>query len=410
MKAVVLHVEDIALKKGNRPYFFRQFMGSIKPRLLEIGPFRVFLKDNRVFVVADHEGMLEAAFRLSPFFLGAALARKVIIVPPDIASIEASALSLAEGLKFDSFKVETRRSSKNHPFTSPEVNAIVGASIQAKTQARVDLTKPEKIFRVDILKEEALVSADQLKGFGGLPPGSSGRALALFSGGIDSPVAAFLAMQRGLNVDLVHFSAFPYVGYVNEEKHRLLAQRLALFQGRTRLYRVGIGRVQQMIAAQAPKKLLIVLTRRLMLRIAGKIGQTSGYGALITGDSLGQVASQTLENLKVIEQASPMMTLRPLIGLGKQAIVGMAKQIGTFTPSIQPDEDCCQLFVPKHPETRASLQEVLSWESSLPLGEWEEEALGELRSEEIPPPIKSLVMAEGTVNPKETVWLQGSVS
>jgi thiamine biosynthesis protein ThiI len=290
------------------------------------------------------------------------------------------------------------------------VNAIVGASIQAKTQARVDLKKPERVFWVDVLKEEALVSTDQLKGFGGLPPGSSGRALVLFSGGIDSPVAAFLAMQRGLKVDLIHFSAFPYVRYVNEEKHRWLAQRLALFQGKTRLYRVGIGRVQQMIAAHTPKKLLVVLNRRLMLRLASEIGRRNGYGALITGDSLGQVASQTLENLTVIDHASPMMTLRPLIGLGKQAIVGLAKQIETFSLSIQPDEDCCQLFVPKHPETRANLEKVLSVESHLSLKDWEKEALDGLKHEEVFPPIKSVISSYEAFYLKKPSWLQGSVS
>jgi len=152
-------------------------------------------------------------------------------VQPDIGAIAGAALELAERAVFASFKVETRRSSKKHPFTSPEVNQAVGAAIQAKTSARVDLTKPEQTFWVDVLQDEALVASEQLKGFGGLPVGSSGRALCLFSGGIDSPVAAFLAMQRGLKVGLVHFSAFPYVRFVNEEKQRLLAERIALFQG-----------------------------------------------------------------------------------------------------------------------------------------------------------------------------------
>jgi len=336
-------------------------MASIRPRLSSIGDFRVFVKDNRVFVVTDDERSLERAFRLAPCFMGVALARKSTAVQPDIGAIAGAALELAERAVFASFKVETRRSSKKHPFTSPEVNQAVGAAIQAKTSARVDLTKPEQTFWVDVLQDEALVASEQLKGFGGLPVGSSGRALCLFSGGIDSPVAAFLAMQRGLKVGLVHFSAFPYVRFVNEEKQRLLAERIALFQGATRIYRVGIGEVQQRLAAHVPKRLLVVFTRRTMLRIAATLAQRFGYGALLTGESLGQVASQTLENLKVIDQASPMLTLRPLIGLGKQAIVGIARQIGTFSVSIQQDEDCCQLFCP------ATRKRVRAWKRFLPL-------------------------------------------
>ena len=412
MKAIVLHVEDIALKKGNRPYFFRQLMASIRPRLSDIGDFRVFVKDNRVFVVTDDDRSLERAFRLAPCFMGVALARKSTAVQPDIGAIAGAALALAEQSAFASFKVETRRSSKKHPFTSPEVNQAVGAAIQAKTSARVDLTKPERTFWVDVLQDEALVASEQVKGFGGLPVGSSGRALCLFSGGIDSPVAAFLAMQRGLKVDLVHFSAFPYVRFVNEEKQRLLVERLALFQGATRIYRVGIGEVQQRLAAHVPKRLLVVFTRRTMLRIAGTLAQRFGYGALLTGESLGQVASQTLENLKAIDQASPMLTLRPLIGLGKQAIVGIARQIGTFSISIQQDEDCCQLFLPRHPETRAGLEEVLAVESGLPIRAWEEEALEALEFSDGLPALQGELLegSGGTFINEDRPLVYGSVS
>ena len=411
MKAIVLHVEDIALKKGNRPYFFRQLMASIRPRLSDIGDFRVFLKDNRLFLVTDDERSLESALRLSPCFMGVALARKATMVQPTVEAIQGAALQLAKQADFKSFKVETRRSSKHYPFTSPEVNQAVGAAIQAETSARVDLTNPERTFWVDVLQDEAVVASEQVKGFGGLPVGSSGKALCLISGGIDSPVAAFLGMQRGLKVGFVHFSAFPYVRFVNEEKQRSLIERLALFQGVSRIYRIGIGELQQRLAANVPKRLLVVFTRRTMMRIAGMLAQRLGYGSLLTGESLGQVASQTLENLKVVDQASPVLTLRPLIGLGKQAIVGIARQIGTFPISIQQDEDCCQLFLPRHPETRACLEEVLSVEAGLPVRSWEAEALEALESSDVLPRVKDRLFEGGYIPVHEDRPLvHGSVS
>ena len=382
-RVLVLHVEDIALKGANRPYFFKILVKSIKARLLSMGKFIIQIKENRAIINSSNIDLLERAFHMTPYFVGVASARLAISVKVDLELIKEAALVLAKSRRFRSFRVHTKRSYKKHSFSSAYVNVQVGSAIKELTNVRVDLSNPECTFRIDVLKNEAFVSVEYTKGLGGLPVGSSGKALVLLSGGIDSPVASFLCMQRGLKLSFIHFTSFPYVSFSNEEKIRSIVGKLAAYQGSARLYVVPFGQVQQRLYQSVPNKYLVIFYRRFMVRIASFICKKYGYEALVTGDSLGQVASQTLQNIHVISEASNMLILRPLVGMGKRAIVDMAKKLETFETSIKLDQDCCQLFAPKHPKTRAKSENVKHLESSMPINEWIDEALKQIKIEEI---------------------------
>jgi thiamine biosynthesis protein ThiI len=300
---------------------------------------------------------------------------KVLRLPPDLKAIEAALAKALEGESFATFRVTAKRADKTFPLTSPELERRLGAFIQERTGAKVRLKGAEREFVVRILPGAALLEVARHPGPGGLPPGVSGKVVALLSGGIDSPVAAYRLMRRGAEVVLVHFHPFPLLSGASREKARAIAERLARFQHRVRLHLVPFSEVQRRIILEAPKAYRVVLYRRYMLRLAEAIAKEEGALALVTGDSLGQVASQTLENLYVVNQAATLPVFRPLIGLDKQEIVKEAQKIGTYPISILPDEECCTLFAPKHPVTRAELSVVLDTEARLPTEELLELAL-----------------------------------
>src|SRR5581483_1190416 len=256
------------------------------------------------------------------------------------------------------FRIETQRGDKTFPLTSPEINRRLGATVREKTGARVDLENAALTVTVEILPRDAFFGFDKIAGAGGLPVGASGRVAALISGGFDSPVAAYRMMQRGCRVIFVHFHSAPYQDKTSQEKVRRLVARLTRHQFQSRLYLVPFGEVQRRIVAAVARPLRVVLYRRMMLRIGEAIARREKARALITGESLGQVASQTLDNLAVIEAAARLPILRPLVGMDKQEIIDQARRIGTFDISSVPDQDCCQLFVPKHPATRARFADV----------------------------------------------------
>jgi thiamine biosynthesis protein ThiI len=245
------------------------------------------------------------------------------------------------------------------------VNQILGAAIQGATGARVDLDHAALTVAVDVLPGRAFFSLEKVPAAGGLPVGTSGRVLALLSGGIDSPVAAWRMMRRGCRVDFVHFHSAPFVDRTSQEKARELARILTQWELDADLYLVPFGEAQRQIVTAVGRPLRVVLYRRMMLRIAEAIARRAGAAALVTGDSLGQVASQTLANLAVVGEATTLPLLRPLVGMDKSEIAAEAEALGTFETSIVPDQDCCSLFVPRHPATRADLDEVRALEARL---------------------------------------------
>ena len=285
--------------------------------------------------------------------------------PRDLDALKERILNSLDGRTFGSFRVATKRADKTFPLTSPQINQQIGAAVQEKSGSRVDLERAELTISVEILPSEAFFAFNKIQGPGGLPVGVTGLVLSLISGGIDSPVAAYRMMQRGCRVSFVHFHSAPYLDRTSQEKVRELVKFLTRHQFFSRLYLVPFGEIQRQIVSTVLRPLRVVLYRRMMLRIAEGIARRERAQALVTGESLAQVASQTLENLAVIEEAANLPILRPLVGMDKQEIIDQSRKIGTFEISAIPDQDCCQLFVPAHPATKAKLLDVKQTEDLL---------------------------------------------
>lgn len=264
-----------------------------------------------------------------------------------------------------SFAVRTKRADKHFHLTSPEICRALGSAVQDHTRARVDLENPELEIFVELLDRDAFFSLEKVDAPSGLPLGASGRVLTLLSGGIDSPVAAYRMLRRGCSTEFIHFHGAPYQSRASQEKARELVERLCRWQPDTRLHCVAFGDLQRTIVTQAQRRYRVILYRRFMVRIACALAERIGATALVTGESLGQVASQTLTNLSTIQQASALPILRPLIGMDKQEIINQAERLGTLATSNQPDDDCCQLFVPRHPSTAMRADEAERAEAHL---------------------------------------------
>src|SRR5207244_5844741 len=317
--------------------------------------------------LADVAAWPEARARLARVFglANLSLAHEVALGGDADAALERLGATIVERLgaaSVPSFRVQTKRADKRFPLPSPEVSRRLGHVIRVATGSRVDLEHAAVTVAVDILPGRAFFSLEKVPGAGGLPVATSGRVLALLSGGIDSPVAAWRMMRRGCAVDFVHFHSAPFHDRTSQEKAQRIAAELVRWEHDAVLHLVAFGEVQRQIVAAIGRPLRVVLYRRMMFRIAEAIARATGAEALVTGESLGQVASQTLPNLAVIEAAATLPVLRPLIGLAKGEISDQAARLGTFETSIIPDQDCCQLFVPPHPATRAHPEAVAAAE------------------------------------------------
>jgi thiamine biosynthesis protein ThiI len=364
---VLVHYHEIALKGGNRPFFVRCLADNLRRATADLGKLHVHSLAGRLALEApDGLAWEPLRDRIATVF-GVANFGRARRVEPDITALKAAAVAAARESPAGSFRVTTRRSDKSFPLGSMQIDREVGAAVQAATGLRVDLTRPELTLLVEVLRDRIYCSAERLQGPGGFPTGSSGRVMALLSGGIDSPVAAWRMMKRGCRVLLAHFHAFPLQDHTTIDKARSLARTLARYQFVSQLLLVPFGPAQQAIVACCPAPLRVVLYRRLMLRIAEALAGRHRAKALVTGDSLGQVASQTLHNLATIDEAARGPVLRPLVGMDKQEIVEQAQRIGTFDTSTLPDQDCCQLFVPRSPATAARIGEVQAAEQALDL-------------------------------------------
>jgi thiamine biosynthesis protein ThiI len=264
-----------------------------------------------------------------------------------------------------SFRVSARRADKRYPLTSPQIEREVGGRIKAARGWRVDLENPELVVHLELLTEQAFYFFRKERGAGGLPTGTAGRVACLLSGGIDSPVAAHRMMKRGCAVTFIHFHSYPILSRASQEKARELVRLLTTWQHRSRLYLVPFGEIQQQVVLSVPPPMRVVIYRRLMLRIAERIARSRHAQALVTGDAVGQVASQTLENLSVVGSVAGLPLFRPLIGMDKDEIMAEAMKLGTYPISIIPDQDCCTLFTPRNPLTRARLADIEAAEQAL---------------------------------------------
>lgn len=367
MNRVVVHYHEIALKRGNRPAFVQRLVDNIGRALRGTGVKRIRTLAGRIVVnLTPHADWPEISRRLQRVF-GIANFALSWRAERDIDAITATVLDAIDGRQFSSFAVRAKRADKSFHIPSPEIGRLVGSAVVERRHAKVDLRTPELTIDVEVVRREAFVGLGRVPGPGGLPVGASGTVLALLSGGIDSPVAAWRMMRRGCQVAFVHFHGAPYQDRSSREKVLELAQLLTAYQFESRLYLVAFGEIQRQIVTQVARPFRVVLYRRMMMRIAAALAASTEPRALalVTGESLGQVASQTLSNLTVTEEAVSIPVLRPLIGMDKAEITAQAQQLGSFEISIQPDQDCCQLFIPRHPATRSSVAEIHAAEQAL---------------------------------------------
>jgi thiamine biosynthesis protein ThiI len=369
MKSVVIHYQEIALKGKNRPWFIARLARNIREavRGLDVSAVRVLM--GRIEIVLGPATSWEAVRdRLSTVF-GIANFARAARVPLDVDTIAAEILKDLGPGDPATFRVSARRADKRFPLTSPQIEREVGGRIKEARNWIVDLDEPEFTINVEALTGEAFYSFGKERGPGGLPVGASGRVTCLLSGGIDSPVAAWRMMRRGCRVHLVHFHSYPILSRASQDKVRELAQSLARFQFDSKLFLVAFGEIQQRVVLAVAPPLRVVIYRRLMMRIAERIARRQKSQALVTGDVVGQVASQTLENMATIGSVVSLPVLRPLVGMDKDEITAEAQRLGTYPISIIPDQDCCTLFTPRHPATRAKPFEVERAEENLPINQ-----------------------------------------
>ena len=370
MKSVVVHYQEIALKGNNRPWFIARLVRNLREATADVGVREVRVRMGRIEVVLDGEAQWpQVRDRLSRVF-GVAHFAQAGRAPLDVDAIANAILADLEGHADPrTFRVSARRADKRFPLTSPQIEREVGGRIKEVRRWTVNLDDPEFTIHVEALTDDAFYYFGKEPGAGGMPVGVSGRVACLLSGGIDSPVAAWRLMRRGCRVLLVHFHSYPILSRASQEKARELARLLTQFQFRSRLFLVPFGEIQQQVTLSVAPPLRVVIYRRLMMRIAERIARNHKAQALVTGEVVGQVASQTLENLSSIDRVVSMPVLRPLIGMDKDEITAESQRLGTYPISIIPDQDCCTLFTPRHPATRARNDDVERAESTLPIEE-----------------------------------------
>jgi tRNA uracil 4-sulfurtransferase len=364
---------ELFLKSGNRRRFERVLADNIRAAVSDLPKATVQTTHGRTLVRVRRDDLDDAASRLERVFglVSFSVARKVDAAP-DLEAIGAAAVDEARAAiardRPASFKVESRRADKRFPITSLEISRQVGGRIHDATELKVDVHTPALTIGIEVAPVGgAFVYAGTRAAPGGLPVGASGRALLLLSGGIDSPVAGWLAAKRGLALDAVYFHSPPYVGEKSRDKVLSLARKLARWQAVRSVTVVPFTEVQKRLRAAGPGELAVILYRRMMMRIADAVADQVGADGLVTGENLGQVASQTIHNLTTIEDAARRVVLRPLLTYDKVETTALAQRIGTYDTSILPFDDCCSLFVPAHPATRSRVQDVAPAEAKLDL-------------------------------------------
>lgn len=380
---VVIRYGELALKKKNRAFFEERLATNLRAKLHPLGVRTVRRLPGRLLVefaeVTPWDAVTDKIRKVFGFSNASPVHRTALAMD----ELESMLVCEAEKIKFDSFAVRTKRAHKGFPLTSPEISSVLGGAIRNRTGARVDLDHPERIFHIEVLDREIFFSYETFRGPGGLPVGTGGHVAALISGGIDSPVAAWRMMKRGVGVSFIHFHSMPFTDRASVEKVEDMVSTLALWQGETKLLLVPFGKLQKEIVTKVPSKYRVVLYRRFMLRVATRIAAEIGAAALVTGEALGQVASQTLSNLASVEAVTGLPVFRPLIGMDKQEIVDAAIKIGTYEMSIEPHQDCCSFLQPPNPATRTTVEELNRIESCLDVDSMVGSALSEIERKTI---------------------------
>ena len=365
---ILLKLGEIVLKGLNRKSFEQKLMGNIRRRLAPLGNFRVYCLQSTVYVEGEEGADMDAAFEAMQQVFGViSLSRAA----PCEKNKEAIAKLAIEYLREEmesakSFKVESKRSDKAFPMTSIELSQYVGGELaDAYPDTAVDVHDPELTVHIEVRDLAAYVHAAPVPGAGGMPVGSNGVAVTLLSGGIDSPVSTYMIAQRGVRLIPVHFFSFPYTSQQAKDKVIELGHQLTAYCGRMTMEVVPFTHIQEEIRDKCPEEYFTLIMRRFMMRIAQHIAEANGAKAIVTGENLGQVASQTMEAMASTQAVTHLPVLQPLIGMDKEEIITLARKIGTFDTSILPYEDCCTVFTPRHPRTRPQVSEVEAAESAL---------------------------------------------
>jgi thiamine biosynthesis protein ThiI len=387
MTSIVVHYQEIALKGKNRPWFLGRLVRNLRAAVSDLDVRAVRNLMGRIEIVLGPDASKEEVGDRIRRTFGVANFSYAGRTALDLDVLAARILADLGDRQCRTFRVSARRADKRYPLTSPQVEREVGGRIKAAKGWEVNLSKPELTVHVELLTDEAFYFFGKEKGPGGLPTGTAGRVACLMSGGIDSPVAAHRMMKRGCAVTFIHFHSYPILSRASMDKARELVTLLTTWQQRSRLYLVAFGDIQQQVVLAVPGPMRVVVYRRLMLRIAERIGRARFAQALVTGDVVGQVASQTLENLAVVGHVATLPLFRPLIGMDKDEITAEAIRLGTYPISIIPDQDCCTLFTPRNPQTKARLHDIEAAEQALPIDEMVERAVADALVEEFQFPV-----------------------
>ena len=362
---------EVILKGANRSSFENQLLRDVKRRAALFGNYDVRARQSTVYVEpadeAAGERLEEVYDQMKKVFGFVAVCRAAVCeknMDDILETAKAYLPAQMEGVK--TFKCESKRSDKRFPLASPEISGEVGGAVlEAMPHLTVDVQNPDVVVRTEVREEFAYIHAGQEKGAGGMPLGSAGKGMLLLSGGIDSPVAGYRMMKRGMTVECVHFESFPYTSEAAREKVLELARELAEYAGRIKVHIISLTHIQEEMRDRCEEDYFTLLLRRFMMKLASRSAEENGCPVLVTGESLGQVASQTLRAMVVTEDAADRPVFRPLIGMDKEEIIVTARQIGTFDTSILPYDDCCTVFTPRHPRTQPELSKVLREEGRI---------------------------------------------
>ncbi|CCZ20687.1 probable tRNA sulfurtransferase [Candidatus Apopatosoma intestinale] len=386
MKEIILcKYGEITLKGANRSHFEHLLKNELARRTAQFGKFKIYYIQSTAYIEPLEETCdITGAYEAAKNTFGVSAVSRAIELPKDMDAILEAAgtvfMPYLSGVR--TFKVESKRSDKKFPFTSPEISAEVGAAIleAAGGALRVDVHAPQVCVRVEIRDFAAYICAGQERAVGGMPIGSNGKGLLLLSGGIDSPVAGFMMAKRGVRIDAMHFESFPYTSERARQKVLDLAAKLAGYAGEIRVHIISVTHIQEVLRDNCDEDYFTLLLRRFMMRLAERTANKFSCDALITGESIGQVASQTMKALLVTDSVVNMPVFRPVIGMDKEDIVKISRKIDTFETSILPYEDCCTVFTPAHPRTQPEIYKVENEEARVDVVALEEEAFATLET------------------------------
>lgn len=367
---LIVRCGEVALKGMNKPYFERMLVDRIRRNLKSFKGVDIKRQEGLIFIRAEKDLDIDAIIKETAKVFGVASISKAVEAEPELNAIGEAAveymMNLIETRGVQTFKVEAKRADKNFPVKSPEIGRIIGAKVLVGCKVlKVNVHEPDVLLHVDVRSDKAYIYEGKVNGFGGLPLGTNGKGMILLSGGIDSPVAAWMMAKRGMMIEAVHFHSYPYTSPRAQEKVEDLAKILSTYVGKFKMHTINLLPIQEQIVMNCPEEETTILVRRFMMRIAERIAEKTDCMMLITGENLGQVASQTAESLVVTDASVSKPVMRPLIAMDKTEIMDKAKEIGTYEKSIEPYEDCCTVFLPKHPTTKPKLEKILESESKL---------------------------------------------